>query len=568
MIHRFTYCILIGLTAFSLHAFSQTVSIVNKRFVVNGNSNTPIYFNGANTPWEAWNDFGGSFNQAKWLQDMQNLNASGINAARIWFSCNGDGQPKVSATGIVSAPTQAFWDNCDLLFEYARENGVYIMATMMSFDHTKSVNNYSGNWQKMMNDTATIRTYLNNYLIPFVNRYKGNPYLWSIDICNEIEWIAENGSTTGNDKNWGCSYATLQRFVAMCCVPMHSAGVERSDGSRVLVTLGSAATKWNATMKRNKSFGTGWVTNSDGNKWSDASLQSVYSNSKAFLDFYSPHFYGWINAWFYNPFEKSPADYGIDEKPCMIGEMPSKDPFPIPNSLLSSTNMSQSTAFANLKTLGWQGHMPWTANLTNNLTSEVGTLADFGAAALTFKNANASLVYPSYIALQTNALQIGNAQNSSAELALYSNIGWTVSCNESWLTVNNTSGTGMSNLTLTATANHGNSSRKAIVTFSGNGVNEVTLTVTQSDSVTGTTIIRDAGIVVYPNPVSNKLYISVKKPFAKANVTIYRYDTIEVYKTDITANTNAIDLSSLPKGLYIVKIVSKDFSTFVTKIEK
>jgi len=126
----------------------------------------------------------------------------------------------------------------------------------------------------------------------------------------------------------------------------------------------------------------------------------------------------------------------------------------------------------------------------------------------------------------------------------------------------------MSSLTFTATANPGNSSRKAIVTFTGNGVNEVTLTVTQSDSVTASTIVTDAGIAVYPNPVTNKLYISAKKPFAKANVTIYKYDTIEVYKTDITANTNTIDLSLLPKGVYIVKIVSKDFGTFVTKIEK
>ena len=476
----FTVCTILTFTILSINSFCQTISIVNKTFVVNGNSNLPIYFNGANTPWEAWNDFGGNFNASKWSQDMQDLKACGINATRIWFSCNGDGQPKVASDGTVSAPTQAFWNNCDDLFEYAQLNGIYVMATLMSFDHTKSSNNVSSNWQKMMNDTSKIRTYLNNYLIPFVNRYKSNPYLWSIDICNEIEWIAENGTKTNSDKNWGCSYSVLQRFVAMCCVAMHSSEVSRSDGSKVLVTMGSAATKWNATKKRNGSFSSSWVANPDGNKWSDAALQASYNNAKAYLDFYSPHFYGWVNEWFYNPFEKSPADFGINEKACMIGEMPSHDPFPIPNSSSTNTNMPMLTAFNNLKKLGWQGHMPWTANLTNNLTTEVGTLDDFGTASLAFKNANESLIYPSVSA----------------------------------------------------------------------------------------TITANASIKIYPNPVVDKLTISIEKPFSEATITIFKYDTTIVYKSAISGNITEIDMSKLPKGLYIVKIFTKEFGVFIRKIDK
>jgi len=563
----YTLFSILALLLLSLNSFSQTISIINKKFVVNGNSNTPIYFNGANTPWEAWNDFGGNFNTAKWSQDMQDLNAKGINATRIWFSCNGDGQPKLATDGTVSAPSQAFWNNCDDLFSYAQSNGVYIMATLMSFDHTKTSNNYSANWQKMMNDTAKIRTYLQNYLIPFVNRYKSNPYLWSIDICNEIEWITENGTKTNSDKNWGCSYNVLQRFVAMCCVAMHSSGIAREDGSRVLVTLGSAATKWNGTMKRNGSFGTGWVANTDGNKWSDAALQAVYNNPKATLDFYSPHFYGWVNEWCYNPFEKSPIDYGMNEKACMVGEMPSRDPFPIPSSATTNTNMSQTTAFNNLKTLGWQGHMPWTANLTNNLTTEVGTLADFGTAALNFKNANTALVYPPYVALSSNTIQIGNAQNSTASFDINSNLSWTIVTSQSWLTADITSGTDFSTITLTAIANTTNNPRTATITISGNGINPVILTVTQSDAVKANIIAND-DIKIYPNPVVDKLTISIAKPISQATVTIFKYDTTVVYHSNITTSNTEIDMSSLPKGLYIVKIATKDFGVFVRKIEK
>ena len=59
--------------------YSQFISIINKKFVVNGNASCPIYMNGANTPWEAWNDFGGSYNATKWDQDMIDLKNKGIN---------------------------------------------------------------------------------------------------------------------------------------------------------------------------------------------------------------------------------------------------------------------------------------------------------------------------------------------------------------------------------------------------------------------------------------------------------------------------------------------------------
>ncbi|MFM7023768.1 MAG: T9SS type A sorting domain-containing protein [Flavobacteriales bacterium] len=377
--------LLILFSLFSSALFSQNIAIVNKKFVINGDANCPIYFNGANTPWESWNDFGGSYNQTKWAQNMANLKAKGINSSRIWFSCSGGGQPTIASDGTCTV-SQNFLNNCDHLFAQAQSNGIYIMATMMSFDHTKTGNPNATNWQNMLADTSKTRKFIDGFLIPFVNRYKNNPYLWSIDLCNEIEWIYENGGTKGDASNWGgATYAILQRYVAMASEALRSPAAERTDGSHVLITMGSACTKWNGTKMRNGYNGSGWMNNSDGNKWSDAALKAQYNRPNAGLDFYSPHFYGWVDGWYSSPFVKSPTDYGMDEKACMLGEMPSKDPLPSPA-------MSLTTAFDNLKTLGWQGHMPWTSNLTTNLTNEVGTLADFGTAALAFKNNNSSLV--------------------------------------------------------------------------------------------------------------------------------------------------------------------------------
>ena len=56
------------------------------------------------------------------------------------------------------------------------------------------------------------------------------------------------------------------------------------ENSQVLVTLGSAAIKWNSPK-------------GEGNYWSDANLKAQYNKDNAKLDFYSPHFYGWVVKW-------------------------------------------------------------------------------------------------------------------------------------------------------------------------------------------------------------------------------------------------------------------------------
>ena len=393
-----------------MQGHTQFVSIVNNKFVVNGNASCPIYLNGANNPWESWDDFGGTYNAATWDQDMVNLKNKGINAARIWFSCDGNGQPKISTDGsTTSAPSAAFWQNCDSLFASAKKNGIYIMATMMSFDHTKNANTNSSNWQNMLNSSAGVTSYVNNYIVPFVNRYKTNPYLCSIDICNEIEWIYENGAGGGDGSNWkNSSYPILQRFVAMCAAGIHNN--PRTDGTTVLATVGSASVKWNGSLLPPGVPG-GGSANSTGNKWSDANLKAQYNQTNAVLDFYSPHYYGWMEQYYSSPFEHTPADFGMSEKPCVVGEMPAQSPVASDYSGYPTTTMTLTTAFNNLLSYGWQGHQPWTANITTNLTAEVGDLATFGSYAQAFYNSNTSLVKPSCPSCTTAAPTTTKAVN-------------------------------------------------------------------------------------------------------------------------------------------------------------
>ncbi len=73
------------------------------------------------------------------------------------------------------------------------------------------------------------------------------------------------------------------------------------------------------------------------------------------------------------------------------------------------------------------------------------------------------------------------AAASSGSVSITSNVNWTVTDDQSWLTVSPTSGTGNATLTLSATANTATAARTGTVTVSGGGITR-TLAITQSAS--------------------------------------------------------------------------------------
>jgi hypothetical protein len=349
--------ILTLIAGFVFSLFSQTISIRGTGFYVD--TSRRIWLNGANTPWNKWNDFGGNFDRNWWNNHFLTLKNYGINCSRIWFSCDGKGAVKTDSSGVIGlSPT--FFKDCDSLFAIARRNGIYIDATMISFDHFKNPNENYQNWRNIITNQAASQTFIDKYLIPFVDRYKNDPYLFAIDLCNEPEWVSEN------KEDGQLPVGNLQRFFAMCAAAVHS-------NSKVLVTIGSACIKWNSDMK-------GCV----GNYWKNAALQAAFDNPKAYLDFYCIHYYSWVHKWFKSPYELSPADYEINDKPVIIGECPARDEgfADIPVTL----TQSYETAFIK----GYQGNLPWTSNGVDRN----GNITTLGPATLSFKNNHPELVYP------------------------------------------------------------------------------------------------------------------------------------------------------------------------------
>jgi hypothetical protein len=357
-------------------AFGDRVTVSGTQFMAGGQR---IWFNGANTPWNSWNDFGGSFDATWWGNHFQSLHDNGVNSTRIWITCNGEVGINISADGTVTGATAAHWSNLDTLFQLAQSKGIYIMATLISFDHFKDNHPTYTSWRNMMVSSAKTDSFVNNYVIPFVNRYKSNPYLWSIDLCNEPDWIYEDAAA-GN-----LSWDVLQTYFAKAAVAIH-------QNSNILVTVGIAMAKYNSDT----------VSGAQGNKISDAALQAKVNSPAAKVDFYSTHYYDWMGQYWGVPFYNTPAAFGLGtSKPALIGETPAN----------GTTGHTLTQDYESGYTNGWQGAMAWTSNGVDSQ----GNFSTLVPATNAFRNNHTNLVFPS----STNKALNKTITVSSAESASY-----------------------------------------------------------------------------------------------------------------------------------------------------
>ncbi len=365
----------------------ERVTVQGTQFYLDGSQ---VYMNAANTPWDNWDDFGGSYDSEWWDSEFARMKAKGINSSRVWISCSGDVEPSIDSSGYVTGVTQAFWDDVDHYMGLASKYKIYVMPSMMSFDHTTDYTTNYLLWRTMFSSSDRVQAMIDNYIVPFVVRYKDNPYLYAIDLCNEPEWMNENAAS-GN-----IPVAQLQRYVAMSVAAIHE------SSSEVLVTVGSACVKWNSETY-------------EANYWSNSALQAQYDDSDAYLDFYQIHYYLWMEPWY--PLLRSPADHGLTDRPLVMGELPAKDD---PSVFPEGVTMAQ--AFASFFTTGYSGHYPWTSNGVDSN----GSLTDFGDDALAFQQAH-SEVRPNYTQLDYEEFTSDLGGYTSAGTDCY----WTTGTGES-----------------------------------------------------------------------------------------------------------------------------------------
>ncbi len=100
-------------------------------------------------------------------------------------------------------------------------------------------------------------------------------------------------------------------------------------------------------------------------------------------------------------------------------------------------------------------------------------------------------VVPASLLVSTNNLNVSYSSNSQATFTINSNIGWNISSKYNWLTPNVTSGTDISSIILTASANNTINPRVDTITVSGTGVPNDTVFVTQASGHATLSVSKD-----------------------------------------------------------------------------
>jgi len=258
----------------------------------------------------AWHHFGADFGGiSQWQQagvaasasehqkNLADMRAHGASVVRWWVfpDFRGDGiefdnnEIPTGLGGTAAADLQK-------ALELAEEADVYLMLCLFSFDAFRPSEEVAGVWTPgitpMVTSDQKRKMLLENVVRPVAKAVSESPHkkrLIAWDIINEPEW-AMTGVSPYGDPDYDpiaelapVTHAQMEAFIA------ETIGVLREE-SDALITVGGAAMKWSKA-------------------WSAVDV-----------DFYQFHIYDWVNQ--YWPYTGSPSDYGVNDKPVVMGEFP------------------------------------------------------------------------------------------------------------------------------------------------------------------------------------------------------------------------------------------------------
>ncbi|OED39596.1 hypothetical protein AB833_14445 [Chromatiales bacterium (ex Bugula neritina AB1)] len=310
---------------------------------------------GLNYAWKNYSgDFGGIAAWAKsgvasdpepYEAELQDMAAHGIEVVRWWvwpefwndaITFAADGTPNPLAQSAIDDGLKAL--------ELADKAGLRIMFCLFSFDGFRPTRESYGitmtGYRDIVIDDNKRAALMSNIVRPFARALHNSPYsdsLHSWDVINEPEWAVTGdnkyGGTQGGDKFdpagdlEAITHDQMEVFLA------DSIKVLRMETPEVPVSIGSAALKW----------ATAWT--------------------RLDVDFYQTHIYDWVND--YWPYSLSPADFGMDDKPLIMGEYPVE----------GLRDVDHQTMLSSWYSNGYAGALGWDYRITHSPGLDEAVLA-------------------------------------------------------------------------------------------------------------------------------------------------------------------------------------------------
>ncbi len=386
----------------TLSAFTQdiTTNFINHK-------GQDLFLSGINVAWINYgNDLTG-FDKQKWTTLCEEVSEAGGNSLRWWIHVDGRSTPTYDPTTLlVTGMPESALNNLELALDIAAEHGLVVslclwahgmLAYTDSGDQSSAVGNARrAKNKKILTEEEGTMAYINNALIPMVNKVKNHTAILCWEIFNEPEGMTDVA-------NWSeyehIDISYIQKFVNLCAGAIHRAdpNAKVSNGSWAAPAL---------------------IGNKDGNNYyTNEKLIAQGGDEDGYLDFYMFHYYPTNHGKAYSPFHQTFEyfeGYGVDKK-LIIGEFPARGILKsagwlLPNTAQKTTEQAMLWLYQN----GYSGGWGWTySNHDGN-----GGLDDMKDAMAKLKT-----MYPEHIIIQhdKNFNYIPHAKGKIPDTAVFTN---------------------------------------------------------------------------------------------------------------------------------------------------
>ena len=194
-----------------------------------------------------------------------------------------------------------------------------------------------------------------------------------------------------------------------------------------------------------------------------------------------------------------------------------------------------------------------TANTSTTTRSAIVTISGTGATSKTVTITQAGTGLSLLVSPTTMSIA---ASVSTASFDITSNTTWTVSDDQTWLSVTPASGSNNGVVTISATENKGNLARTSTVTIAGTGVTSKTLAITQAAGTISSVPDISSECIIFPNPLTDNVRIKMQENIFEIQLYTINGNLLVCNKPYVS--NVVFDMSAYPSGVYMLKIITRE----------